>query len=111
MIARGADSFDLRTYNEHMRSDSPYVLGAGSVLPAGETLPLGEARADAVLGGGLRADGLHEFHAVAGEDAPAAIGFALLVAHLRERQAGRPIIWLRQDNAPGIPYGPGLSEL
>lgn len=111
MIERGADSPGMRTYNEHMHSDSPYVPGAGSITPAGDVLPLGEARADAVLGGGLRADGLHEFHGALGVDAPAALGFALLVAHLRERQAGRPVIWLRQDSAPGIPYGPGLAEL
>jgi protein ImuA len=74
-------------------------------------LPLGEMRLDAALAGGLRADGLHEFHAAELADTAAALGFALLVARLRHEDDSRPLIWARQDDAPGAPYGPGLTEL
>lgn len=74
-------------------------------------VPLGHARLDEALNGGLRADGLHEFHAAEILDAAAAVSFALLVARLRQQLDGRPLIWARQDDAPGVPYGPGLVEL
>ncbi|MFA7602151.1 MAG: hypothetical protein WCY29_04010 [Novosphingobium sp.] len=80
-------------------------------LPAAPCVPLGEARLDAALGGGLRADGLHEFHAAEPPDLAGTLGFALLVAWLRRNLDGRPLIWARQDGAPGLPYGPGLVEL
>lgn len=74
-------------------------------------VPFGEARLDDALAGGLRADGLHEFHAADSADTAAAIGFALLVARLRRELDGRPLLWARQDDAVGRPYGPGLVEL
>ncbi|MEJ5977622.1 hypothetical protein WG901_13320 [Novosphingobium sp. PS1R-30] len=74
-------------------------------------MPLGEAWLDQALAGGLRADGLHEFHAADRIDSVAALGFALLVARLRQDLDGRPLIWARQDDAVGRPYGPGLVEL
>jgi protein ImuA len=74
-------------------------------------VPLGAARLDRTLNGGLRADGLHEFHAAEPADAIAALGFALLVARLRGALDGRPLVWARQDAALGVPYGPGLVEL
>jgi protein ImuA len=74
-------------------------------------MPLGAARLDDALGGGLRADGLHEFHAAEALDAAGAVGFALLVARLRRELDDRPLIWARQDDALGLPYGPGLAEL
>jgi protein ImuA len=74
-------------------------------------VPLGEARLDEALNGGLRADGLHEFQATELADAAAALGFALLVARLRRELDRRPLIWARQDDAIGCPYGPGLVEL
>jgi protein ImuA len=74
-------------------------------------VPLGETRLDQTLGGGLRADGLHEFHAAGVSDVIAAIGFALLVARLRRELDHRPLIWARQDDALGQPYGGGLVEL
>jgi protein ImuA len=72
---------------------------------------LGESWLDAMLSGGLRADGLHEFHAAEPLDAAAALGFSLLAARLRRALDGRPLVWARQDDAPGLPYGPGLVEL
>ncbi len=74
-------------------------------------VPLGAARLDAALRGGLRADGLHEFQAEEAIDTAATIGFALLVARLRCGLDRRPLIWARQDDAVGRPYGPGLAEL
>jgi protein ImuA len=77
-------------------------------------VPLGAARLDEALGGGLRGDGLHEFHAAAPVDSAAAVGFALLVARLRGDLDGRPLIWARQDGggaSAALPYGPGLVEL
>jgi protein ImuA len=74
-------------------------------------VPLCEARLDDALNGGLRADGLHEFHAAQAMDGAATVSFALLVARLRHELDGRPLIWARQDAAIGRPYGPGLVEL
>jgi hypothetical protein len=50
--------------------------------PAG-ALATGEPRLDAVLNGGLRIDGLHEFYAAGVEDSASLTGFALLIAHMR----------------------------
>jgi protein ImuA len=94
-----------------MRVDSlPSLRLPEAPRPSG-VVPLGEARLDQALAGGLRADGLHEFHAAETVDAPAAIAFALLVARLRHELDSRPLIWARQDDALGRPYGPGLVEL
>lgn len=86
-----------------------------SSLPAAPeplgVVALGAASLDAALNGGLRADGLHEFHAAQTLDAAATVSFTLLVARLRRELDGRPLIWARQDDAPGVPYGPGLVEL
>lgn len=66
------------------------------------------------LNGGLRADGVHEFYAASKDDVTAAAGFALLLAHKRNREDGRGIIWAREGRAAsqsGNAYGPGLAEL
>lgn len=62
----------------------------------------------------LRGDALHEAYAAAPAHAPAAAGFALLVA--RRKWAGDPraIVWVREGRAAGctgLPYGPGLHAL
>jgi protein ImuA len=74
-------------------------------------VPLGDARLDDALNGGLRGDGLHEFHAAEAIDSAATVGFALLVARLRQGLDGRPLIWVRQNDASSVPYGPGIVEL
>jgi protein ImuA len=94
-----------------MRLDSPLLPPQPEALQPLGILPLGAAALDAALAGGLRADGLHEFHAAEPMDAAAALGFALLVARLRRDLDHRPLIWARQDDAPGLPYGPGLVDL
>lgn len=94
-----------------MRLDSPLLAMQPAAPPPAGFVPLGEPRLDEALGGGLRADGLHEFHACAPIDLASTIGFALLVARLRRERDGRPLIWARQDDATGLPYGPGLVEL
>lgn len=85
-------------------------------LPAGRIL-LGEAEADGWLGGGLKADGLHEAcpppdaRPVPGS-AAAALAFLLLLAERKRRQGlAHHLIWARKAGASGIPYGPGLVEL
>ncbi|MCW1428765.1 ImuA family protein [Novosphingobium sp. JCM 18896] len=94
-----------------MRIDSPLPAAQPvAPLPMG-VVPLGETWLDQALAGGLRADGLHEFHAADPLDGATALGFALLVARLRRELDGRPLIWARQDDALGRPYGPGLVEL
>jgi protein ImuA len=94
-----------------MRCDSPLSnLQPAAPEPFG-VVSLGEPRLDSLLAGGLRADGLHEFHAAEVIDTASTLGFALLVAGLRSRLDGRPLIWARQDDALGVPYGPGLVEL
>jgi protein ImuA len=94
-----------------MRLDSPLPFPLPTAPASNGVVPLGEPRLDAALNGGLRADGLHEFHAAEASDAAAAVGFALLVARLRRELDRRPLIWARQDDALGRPYGPGLVEL
>jgi protein ImuA len=94
-----------------MPLDSPLSAHLPAAPQPMGTVGLGEPRLDGVLNGGLRADGLHEFNAAEAIDAAAAIGFALLVARLRRELDGRPLIWARQDDTLGIPYGPGLVEL
>jgi protein ImuA len=94
-----------------MRVDSPLAAAFPAAPEPLGVVPLGAARLDAALDGGLRADGLHEFHAAQPVDLAAALGFALLVARLRHEGEARPLIWARQDDAPGLPYGPGLIEL
>ena len=94
-----------------MRFDSSLSAPLPAAPQPMGVVPFGEARLDQVLGGGLRADGLHEFHASEALDTAAAVSFALLVARLRRELDHRPLIWARQDDAPGTPYGPGLVEL
>ena len=94
---------------------APLPSGSGPAVPA-ERVALGMAGADALLGGGLRRDALHEAYADAREDAAAALALALLVAWLNYRQDTgqgyqRPIIWARELCGPSLPYGPGLVEL
>lgn len=94
-----------------MRLDSPLSASLPVALEAPGAVPYGCARLDEALNGGLRADGLHEFHAGQAFDSAAALGFALIVARLRQELDRRPLIWARQDDAIGRPYGPGLVEL
>lgn len=83
--------------------------------PGGERLPLDVPHADAWLGGGLRADALHEFHAAVPGDGVAALGFALLLGWKKgEREGTRALLWLRMANGTArhpLPYGLGLTEL
>lgn len=94
-----------------MRFDSPLSATQPVAPQPMGVVPLGETWLDQALAGGLRADGLHEFHAADPLDGAATLGFALLVARLRRELDGRPLIWARQDDATGRPYGPGLVEL
>ena len=94
-----------------MSVDSSLILSQPVAPQPSGLVSLGETELDALLNGGLRADGLHEFHAADSVDAAAALGFTLLVAQLRHVLDGRPLIWARQDDALGTPYGPGLIEL
>jgi protein ImuA len=63
---------------------------------------------DAWLGGGLKADGVHE---AIGEGA-CALGFLLLLAERKRRQGlSTALVWARENGKGGAPYGPGLVEL
>ena len=77
-------------------------------------LALGVEPLDRVLGGGLKADGLHEFHAAQPGDLASALGFALLVGRRGAPEAQRPLVWVRmawRGSRAALPYGPGLAEL
>lgn len=81
-----------------------------SVGDGPEQVPTGHSGVDSALGGGLARARLHELFAAAAEDGGTAAGFAAMLA----RQAGGPVIWLRQDEAQrrgGGLYGPGLAEI
>lgn len=89
----------------------------GAELPGrgaegGARLGFGLARVDDWLGGGLRRDGLHEFHAgdAVEADRAAATALALLLA-MRALPAGAPLLWLMGAGGAALPYGPGLVEL
>jgi protein ImuA len=94
-----------------MQLDSPLSVSLPAAPQPKGIVSFGEPRLDAALNGGLRADGVHEFHAAQPVDIADAVGFALLVARLRGELDERPVIWARQDDALGHPYGPGLIEL
>jgi protein ImuA len=71
---------------------------------------VGIARVDDWLGGGLRGDGLHEFHAAGTEDLASSLTIALLLG-ARPVAGARPgLIWLRRTSK-ALPYGPGLADL
>ena len=95
---------------------TPAAAPCAKAAPA--PLTLGFAAQAEWLGTGLRADGLHEIYAASSEpgaglaDSATALGFALLLAHLQQRQSGTgALIWARESAAPGLPYGPGLADL
>ncbi|MCF8708801.1 ImuA family protein [Rhizorhapis sp. SPR117] len=102
-----------------MQPDSPFPCAEVSSLPKtasslAKRLSLDGAAADAWLGGGLRADGLHELYAAQAEDGVSATGFALLIAQLQCRARHKPLIWVREARSiaqTGMPYGPGLLDL
>lgn len=82
--------------------------------PGAGRLALGVAALDAVLGGGLKGDGLHECHAAQPGDFASTLGFALLLGRRRGAGDPRPPVWVRvaRRGRDGIlPYGPGLAEL
>lgn len=86
-----------------------------SVPPLAKHLSLGVIRADAWLGGGLRTDGLHEFHGAEPGDGVAALGLALLLSWKKEeREGARALLWMREARGAArhpLPYGLGLAEL
>ncbi|MDZ7588638.1 MAG: hypothetical protein U5J78_05715 [Parasphingorhabdus sp.] len=71
--------------------------------------------ADDWLGGGLRADGLHEGYAATAQDIGSMLGFLLLLGQIARRGSDdAAILWLRDQGAAriaGQAYGPGLVEL
>lgn len=72
---------------------------------------MGVARADAWLGGGLNARGLHEFQAATEGDSASTLAFALLIGLMPDEEAARrPLLWLRCPSRT-VPYGPGLVDL
>src|SRR6187402_1008740 len=112
----------MRTYRELMTCESQppparersAALSAIALAHAEPIAPavrfaLGAERLDATLGGGLARARLHELWPAAAEDAPAAAGFALMLA---SRAAGEnaTIIWIGQEHPRhGTLYPPGLS--
>lgn len=79
-------------------------------LPARRAIGVGAL--DTVLGGGLVIGAVHEFHAAAPEDAPAAAGLALGMA--TGIAAERTMLWLRSRRAVragGVLQAPGWAEL
>ena len=87
------------------------AIAPGSAVPSPVTF--GEPILDGRLGGGLAQRALHEFYAVSSEDAPAAAGFATMVA-MRGCAPGRPVVWIREDagvRRSGGLYAAGLAEL
>jgi protein ImuA len=87
--------------------------GEASSQPAARLFALDGGDVDAALGGGLACGTLHEIHAASGADNMAASGFAAALT-LGAAQAGRPVIWIRQDYAArenGELHADGLAAL
>lgn len=100
----------LRPAALRSRRDAP-LSPAGPARRGAAVAPrsFGVERLDAWLGGGLKGDGLHEFHAAAPVDLPSALSVALLLGLGRAPSAGR-LLWLRREGG-ALPYGPGLAAL
>ncbi|WP_245454175.1 ImuA family protein [Aquabacter cavernae] len=92
-------------------------LEAEHLPGASSTFTLGAAGADGQLADGLPRGVLHEVHAAAGADIPAASGFALalaLRASVRHANMAQPILWVRQDmldSETGALHAPGVAGL
>lgn len=91
------------------------LLDASYNAPAtrGEAVlrPFGVARVDDWIGGGLRGDGLHEFHAAGPDDLASTLSVALLLGAWPVAGSARQgLIWLRRGSR-SAPYGPGLVAL
>lgn len=96
-----------------LRSAIGRIEAAEGVRAAGtaRVLSTGAAAFDRALGGGVRADGLHEIVAASAADSGAALGFALALAQ-RAMEAGGTLVWIGEEFATleqGAPYGPGLG--
>ena len=88
-------------------------LALECTAPAAARVPLGAARIDTALGGGLARARLHELYPGEAEDAPAACGFALMLALSLGGCAGN-IVWIAEEASEkrlGRLYPPGLAEL
>lgn len=88
-------------------------LALECAAPAVARVPLGAPRIDAALGGGLARARLHELYPAEAEDAPAAYGFALMLALALGGRAGN-IVWIGEEASEkklGRLYPPGLAEL
>jgi protein ImuA len=79
----------------------------------GRVLPFGIPELDRTLGGGLRADALHEIRAETTREAAAANGFATALLSRLLRRDDRPLLFVVEMAAAregGLPYGPGLDQ-
>lgn len=95
-----------------LRRDLASVAGGGR-LPGQGRFATGHEALDAALGGGLARGRVHELFTAEPDDWASAAGFAAMLA-LRARGLGKPILWLRTDEAVrrgGAIHGPGLVEL
>jgi len=88
-------------------------LALECATPGAVRVPLGAGRIDAALGGGLALARLHELYPAEAEDAPAACGFAVMLALTLGGRAGN-IVWIGEEASEkrlGRLYPPGLAEL
>ena len=95
-----------------LRRDLASIAGGGR-LPGQARFATGHEAIDAALGGGLARGRVHELFAPDPDDWASAAGFAAMLA-LCARGQGKPILWLRTDEAVrrgGTIHGPGLLEL
>lgn len=101
-------------HNKNIVSDSiPFLRPANAPAPPAdsERPGFGVPEVDGWLQGGLRRDGVHEFHALTGEDRGSAAALALLIASRTRHKA--PVMWLRVAGRRQreTPFAPGLAEL
>jgi len=108
-----AVSPDARAEPAGARDPSVPVRQLLSPRRSGVVLPLGVSEVDAVLGGGLRADALHEIRSATTREAAAASGFATAILSRLCRRDDRPVLFVVEAAAAregGAPYGPGLDQ-
>jgi protein ImuA len=91
------------------------IAGSPSLKAPAELWNFGLPEIDAHLAdGNLGMGAVHEVAPVSWPDMPAAIGFAVSLAVLRQERAGKPVLWLRlgaQAGEMGELYGAGLHQL
>lgn len=87
-------------------------IAGGERSPGAARFATGHEAIDTTLGGGFARGRVHELFAAEADDSASSLGFAAMLAI--QAASGRPILWLKTDEAErrgGGFHAPGLAEL